>query len=238
MAIGMKWFARIVDGDGAPVAGLSVDVELFDLDKAAWTSAQTLASGTDGKLTGDASFGEDAFPYAPAARLVETGSTAVLSSTPQVARTGKPPSLRFDFGEITRMSAETRVKPVAAAPRARRASGFTIAGVPSPVSRGVFSGDVVGEKVREVPEVGLPGRVTVVQPDIAVLKASVMEEVGKTFAARLADNARIIADKDNLLTARQADIADRDRRIAAATARAEALARRERAAEGRRGKHG
>ena len=224
MAIGMKWFARIVDGDGAPVVGLSVDIEFFDLDKAAWTSAQTLASGTDGKLTGNASLGEDALPYAPAARLVETGGTAVLSSTPQITRAGKPPGLRFDFGEITHVPAETRVTPVAAAPRARRASGFTIAGVPSPVARGVFPGNVVAEKVREVPAIDFPGRVTVAQPDVTVLKASVIEEVGKTFAARLSDNARIIAEKDNLLTARQADIADRDSRIATATARAEALA--------------
>ncbi len=209
MAMTLNWFARIVDDKGAAVSGLKVDLELFNLDKAAWETVQGLATAADGKLAGKAEIAVDALSYAPAIRLVETGTTAVLSSTPQVTRSGRPPVLNADFGEITRLPVESRVAPVAAATRKLSAGTFTIAGVSSPLVRNLVT-----------PAKGSPsqaktagGSVAAATINVNELKANITAEVSKTFADRLDESQRIVAERDTALKARIREIADRDAQI-------------------------
>lgn len=186
MTMVVSWYARIVDAKAAPVSGLRVALEVFNLDVAAWESQQVLATDVAGKLAGRAELAVDALPYAPAIRLVEAGTTAVLASTPQVSRAGRPPVLNVDFGEITRLPAAQRVEPVATAARKLDAGAFTIAGVSSPLTRvGASPATTLGASTVATTAVGA-----------TQAKAGISLGVGRDLAAELADSKNVVLERD------------------------------------------
>lgn len=185
MTMVVSWYARIVDAKVAPVSGLKVALEVFNLDVAAWESEQVLATDAAGKLGGRAELAVDVLPYAPAIRLVEAGTTAVLASTPQVSRAGRPPVLNVDFGEITRLPPAQRVEPVATAARKLDTGAFTIAGVSSPLTRGAPSAATLGAAAAARTPVGG------VQSKIEVTLG-----VGRDLATELADSKSAVLERD------------------------------------------
>ncbi len=192
----INWSASIVDTDSAAVAGVKVDLELFDLQSAAWKVAQTQAADAAGKLAGAVTLSVAALPYAPAARLVESDTSSVLAETPQIAYLTSKDALSLDFGSVIWLSPKQRIA------------------------------DKVARNLRTHDRIVAKNKVAGAQTlDVGRLKADLSAEIGKTFAAELAEKSRIIAERDMTLQAHARDIAGRDATISELRRRLDAQAR-------------
>ncbi|QMW22856.1 PASTA domain-containing protein [Sandaracinobacteroides saxicola] len=128
MSTSFQWFARLLDGDAKPVSAVKVEVQLFDLAGGAWTAFGGAESDGDGRLRGKGEIADDSVAVAPAMRLVEAGTTTVLSATPGITRSARG-LLNVDFGELTRLPPETHFTLARAAGRFGGRDRFTIGGV-------------------------------------------------------------------------------------------------------------
>ncbi len=189
MSTVFKWFARLVDANAKPVAGIETEVQAFDLASAAWTTAGKATSDADGQLRSKAEIAEDAITLAPALRLVEAGGNVVLSGSPRVSMSGRPPSLGVDFGELVRLAEADRFVQPRTATRVVRDDQATIGAV-------VISADAATRAF-----------------DSDAVRAAVTDDVTKTFTARLADSAKAIEDRDAALIREKALRAEREKSL-------------------------
>lgn len=189
MSTGFKCFARLIDSSAKPVAGIATEVQWFDMAAAAWVTVGTATTDVDGKLHSKGDIPDDKVTLAPALRLVEAGGTTVLSGSPRVSLSGRAPTLDVDFGELVHLAEADRFVQPRTATRLTPDDRATIGAVVMPAdtaTRAFDAGD---------------------------LRAAVIDDVTKTFAARLADNTKAIEDLDMALASERALRADREKTL-------------------------
>lgn len=185
-----NWFARLVDADAKPVAGVRVEVQLFYLHSNGWVSVGPATSGASGDLRGKGVIADDTVPLAPAMRLVESGGVVVLSSTPRVSRRARAALLNVDFGVLTRLPDAARFVQPRAATRGILDDPFVVGGVVRAAAGGLQA------------------------VEVAALKAEVTKTVEGQFATRLSASAKALAERDADMAAQRMALAERETALA------------------------
>lgn len=210
MTQALAWTARLLGPDGAPLAGVALVVEAYDVGGAAWVAQGRAGSADDGTAKGRITLAEAAL--APALRLL--AGDAVVASAPDLARPPRGRALQADFGDVV----------LGGASGGTREDPTVLVGLPRGLGR-VPGGVVVGAGTGTV-GTGTVGTGTVLNPDI--IRAQVTDEVSKRFTVQLADRDRLLKDRDTQLADRIRVIGDKDREIerlaGVVTARDKALA--------------
>lgn len=187
MSAPFNWFARLVNTLEAPVAGLKVELQIFDRQTGAWAAVSSGVSSATGLLRGKGSLDQDSALLAPAMRLIEAGQLAVLSAAPRLSQDGEPAMLYVDFGELLLLDPAVRfVQPRAALARVAD-DPFTV-------------GALVG---RLTPAMQLLDT----SASLIALRAQISDELQHNFAATLAEKDSALADKERQLGAREQELA-------------------------------
>lgn len=204
MSTTFTWSARLADAAGAPVAGMALEVQLFDLQANAWTTRSTAKTGADGRAKGSGTIEDDTLPLAPAFRLVE--SAAIMSVSPAIARAARGGSLVVDFGQVQHLAAVERfAQPRTFATAGLRGETLMVGGVaasetPSTVTRDLAERDtlianqtrVLAERDAEIANL----RDVAVKTDLATARAQTAEETAQTLSIRLAQSDKDLVQRD------------------------------------------
>lgn len=233
MSTTFTWAARLADDAGQPVAGVGLDVQLFDLKGNGWTVVSSAKTTADGVAKGAGAIDDDTLPFAPAFRLVE--GEAAMSVSPQIARLAKG-GLRIDFGQVQHLSVEARFaqpKVIATNRETLLVGGIVTTETPPITARDLSDRDEVialqlrtlAERDAEIAEL----KEITVKLDAVTASLQKAEETVQTLSTRLADRDKDLADRDALLADRarvlsgqtatiaglQATVAEQEKAIAA-----------------------
>lgn len=189
MSTGFKYFARLIDSSAKPVVGIATEIQLFNMAVAAWVTVGTATSDANGMLRSKGDIPDDTVTHAPVLRLVEAGGTTVLSGSPRVSLSGRVSPIGFDFGELVLLDEADRFVQRRSAMRLTTDDRATIGAVVMPADAATRAFDA------------------------GALRASIIDDVTKTFAARLADNTKAIEDRDMALASERALRADREKTL-------------------------
>lgn len=207
MTQALAWTARLLGADGAPLAGITLVVEAYDVAARGWVAQGSTSSADDGTAKGRVQLAEAAL--APALRLL--AGEAVVAAAPDLARPPRARMLQADFGDVVLgggAGGGTQEDPT------------LVVGLPRGLGRGP-GGVVVGAGTG----VGTgAGTGTILNPDL--IRAQVTDEVSKRFTGQLAERDRLLKDRDTELADRLRVINDKDREIGRL---AEVVAAREKA---------
>lgn len=236
MSTAFSWSARLTDAAGEPAAGAVLDVQIFDLKTNAWIAASSAKTNADGVAKGSGQIEDDTLPYAPAFRLME--GPALMSVGPQFGRAARGGGLVVEFGQVRRLALTENVVVPNLAGRVLR-TGVAVGGVAATdaaVSREVDVAAVRNQAVAETTQTfnirlaardkdvadrdaqlvqqsallaardGEIAALRKAQVDPAAIRAQAVEETSRSFTARL-------AQRDQELTARDAQLADRNRLV-------------------------
>jgi hypothetical protein len=241
MSTTFTWSARLADATGAPVAGMVLEVQLFDLQANAWSARSSAKTGADGRAKGSGTIEDDTLPLAPAFRLVE-GAT-MMSVSPAIARAARGGSLTIDFGQVQHLAvAERFAQPRTVATAGLRGETLMVSGIaasetPSTATRDLAERDVlIANQTRVLAErdaeiAGL--REVAAKFDVAAARAQTAEETAQALSNRLvqrdkdlaerdgllADRARVISDQETAIAGLRATVAEQEKAIAAAAVR-------------------
>lgn len=241
MSTTFTWSARLIDAAGAPVAGMALEVQLFDLQANAWTARSSAKTSADGRARGSGTIEDDTLPLAPAFRLVE-GAT-IMSVSPAIARAARSANLTVDFGQVQHLAvAERFTQPRTIATAGLRGEALMVGGVaasetPSTAARDLVERDAtIASQTRLLAErdAELTGlREVAAKLEVTTARAQTAEESVQALSTRLAqrdkdlaerdgllaDRARVISDQETAIAGLRATVAEQEKAIAAAVVR-------------------
>ncbi|TFI58104.1 hypothetical protein E2493_11930 [Sphingomonas parva] len=221
----ISWALRLLAADGSPAAGISIQLQVFDL-AGGWRRLADAATASDGTIRGKADDGTAKPVTAPMLRLVETARpAAILGGVPTLAAAGTPPSLSADFGDIVHVPAPARAEPRTAPKRATLGKLAveevgTIAGVAAPVAAALPSATAFRDVEARLSQRELDlNRVTGERDSLADRVAAFeprLAESEKKLAERELDLKKVTGERDALagqLATSQPRLAESEKRL-------------------------
>lgn len=203
----ITWFARLVNSEGAAVAGVGVQLQLFDL-AGGWKGIGDATTNADGRVKAVAEAPGGTSGPAPMLRLMETDAApAVLGGVPTVSASGSPPALACDFGEIVHIPDRItfmRASPMRLNLRPAEAAGVA---VPAAAARGGLADAIGGAAVR-VDLSELQNRLASRDADVAKLQVE-RDAVASQLNVRATEAQKVQAERDdarNQLNTRETDV--------------------------------